>query len=151
MPFGVMITPKPCGSWKRFFCERQQVVSEGTSAAGLCVCSEPWRCFCLLQSREVVLSWWNPHHSCSFSPFSDFSVSFKQGGQSVVILTPDKRVWWCIQFVPSLAKLLGFFGFCFFLGVAWWKSCKGLVDEKNLLFLMIPLISFHPGSSIWFE
>lgn len=38
-----------------------------------------------------------------------FSVSFKQESQCAVILTADKWVWWCIQFVPSLAKQLNFF------------------------------------------
>lgn len=42
---------------------------------------------------------------------------------------------------PAWLNSVIFFCF-FFLGVALWESCKGLVDEKNPLFLMIPLYQF---------
>jgi len=39
------------------------------------------------------------------------AVSFEQESQCAVTLTADKWVWWCRQFVPSLAKQLDFFFF----------------------------------------
>lgn len=75
-----------------------------------------------------------------------FSVSFEKESQHVIILATDKWVWWHIQVVPSLAKHLNFF-----LGAAWWQSCKGLVNEKNPLSWIVPLIVFHLESPIWFE
>lgn len=40
--FGGVMTPKPCGSWERLFCEEQQVVREGDQLLG-CLCAQSLR------------------------------------------------------------------------------------------------------------